>query len=345
LPSISVIIPTYNRAHLVGETIDCILRQTRPPEEIIVVDDGSTDDTCTEIERFGARVTLLRQENLGPGAARNRGLSQATGTFIQFFDSDDLATLNLLEAKLRAVNAMGVDLAYGPWLPVQIDGANCFHDGVVRQTAAVGDPALSAFLRGWVLFLPNCLIRRETILRFGGYPTVARTAEDLMLLFDMLAGGVRMAFAPEPLVLVRQHPNNQISASPEGAAARARDYLWFACSVRDRLNREALAVTWADRLCWYITYLESAEGLAVFDRAAGEAQSIGAAPVSRLQRQFGYAVRRFRQLNAGLRARLTGSRLPSFYRTAPLSEYHKAGIRQLGYVPINNRDINGSETL
>jgi hypothetical protein len=347
--TISVIIPTYNRARLLGDTLECMLRQTLPPQEIIVVDDGSTDDTCTEVERFGTRVTLVRQANLGPGAARNTGLSRAKGTFVQFFDSDDLATLDLLEAKLKAISATGADLAYGPWLPVRIEGTNCLHDGVARQTAAVGDRPLSALLRGWVLFLPNCLIRRETILRFGGYPTEARTAEDLMLLFDLLAGGVRMAFAPEPIVLVRQHPHSQISASPEGAAARAWDYLRFATAVRDRLSKGSLPVTWLDRFWWRVTCIESAERLAAFDFTGNATQNRLAMPASGLERRLVYALSRLRQLTAGLRARATGSRLPGFFRTGPITANQEAAIRQLRYVPVYTHDMNviadGPKTL
>jgi cellulose synthase/poly-beta-1,6-N-acetylglucosamine synthase-like glycosyltransferase len=326
-----------------------MLRQKVPPQEIIVVDDGSTDETCAEVARFGTRVTLLRQQNLGPGAARNKGLSRANGTFVQFFDSDDLATLDVLDAKLKAIRATSADLAYGSWLPVRIEGNRCLHDGVVRQTAAVGDRPLSALLRGWVLFLPNCLIRRETILRFGGYPTEVMTAEDLLLLFNLLAGGVRMVFTPESLLLVRQHPHGQISASPEGAAARARDYLRFATAVRDRLNQESLPVTWLDRLWWRATCIESAERLAAFDVAADATKNRSIVQTSILERRLFFAVSRLRQLKAGLRARATGSRLSSFFRTGPIIANHEGGIRGLGYVPVYTRDMDaiadGSEIL
>ena len=84
MTSLSVIIPNYNRAALIGETLDNVFAQTRPPDEVIVVDDGSTDDSVAVIERYGARITLIRQANAGPGAARNRGLAAARGELIQF---------------------------------------------------------------------------------------------------------------------------------------------------------------------------------------------------------------------------------------------------------------------
>ena len=140
---ISVIIPAYNRASLIGETLRSLLNQTVPAKEIIVVDDGSTDGTAEKtLEAFenwkletgswknddGEQVSanstssiqhptfkILRQANAGPGAARNRGLAEATGEFIHFFDSDDIAAPNKHEVQLRALLETGADIAYGPW--------------------------------------------------------------------------------------------------------------------------------------------------------------------------------------------------------------------------------------
>ena len=136
---ISVIIPAYNRAGLIGETLRSLLNQTIPANEIIVVDDGSTDGTVEAAERefsvfreqFSAlqkpfsvfsvpsvvkpSLRVIRQQNAGPGAARNRGLAEATGEFIHFFDSDDIAAPNKHEVQLRALLETGADIAYGPW--------------------------------------------------------------------------------------------------------------------------------------------------------------------------------------------------------------------------------------
>lgn len=87
---VSVIIPTYNRARLVAEAIESVLRQTRPPREIIVVDDGSTDDTKQVLASFGNRILAIHQDNKGVGGARNRALEVAQGRYLAFLDSDDL---------------------------------------------------------------------------------------------------------------------------------------------------------------------------------------------------------------------------------------------------------------
>lgn len=98
---VSVIIPTYNRATLIGETIDAILGQTVPPAEVIVVDDGSTDDTAATIARYGSAVRYHGIENSGPGVARNVGVSLARSPWIAFCDSDDIWLPVKQERQLR----------------------------------------------------------------------------------------------------------------------------------------------------------------------------------------------------------------------------------------------------
>ena len=141
---ISVIIPAYNRASLIGETLRSLLNQTMPAKEIIVVDDGSQDGTAEKtLEAFenwkletgklkkddgkpfsgdsnsndqNPTLKILRQQNSGPGSARNRGLAESTGEFIHFFDSDDIAAPNKHEVQLHALFEFGADIAYGPWV-------------------------------------------------------------------------------------------------------------------------------------------------------------------------------------------------------------------------------------
>lgn len=87
--SLSVIIPVYNRAGCIARALDSVLAQTRPADEIIVVDDGSNDQTVQILERYLPRIKVIRQENRGVSAARNTGIRAAGGAWIAFLDSDD----------------------------------------------------------------------------------------------------------------------------------------------------------------------------------------------------------------------------------------------------------------
>ena len=101
-PRVSVIIPAYNSGPLVEEAIGSALAQTRPPAEVVVIDDGSTDDTAERLARFGPPVRVIRQANGGVSAARNRGLAAATGAFVAFLDADDVWHPDKLRRQLEA---------------------------------------------------------------------------------------------------------------------------------------------------------------------------------------------------------------------------------------------------
>ncbi|MEJ2283153.1 MAG: glycosyltransferase family A protein, partial [Desulfobacterales bacterium] len=116
-PLVSVIIPTFNRGWIIQEAIDSVLAQDFTDFELILVDDGSTDDTGQILEAYGRDLTVYRQSNRGVSAARNRGIAAATGRLIAFLDSDDL------------------------WLPrklsSQVDFFNSNPDAVINQTEEI----------------------------------------------------------------------------------------------------------------------------------------------------------------------------------------------------------------
>jgi glycosyltransferase involved in cell wall biosynthesis len=99
-PKVSVIIPTYNREKFIGRAIESVLAQTYKNFEIVVVDDGSTDNTRKALEPFDGKIKYIYQENGGSSSARNRGLQESTGEYIAFLDSDDTWTPNKLAVQL-----------------------------------------------------------------------------------------------------------------------------------------------------------------------------------------------------------------------------------------------------
>ncbi|MEX0585106.1 MAG: glycosyltransferase family 2 protein, partial [Pirellulales bacterium] len=88
-PAVSVVIPAYNAEECVARAIESVLAQTRPVQEVIVVDDGSRDRTAAVAARFGASIRILRQPNGGPAAARNHGVRESRSAWIAFLDADD----------------------------------------------------------------------------------------------------------------------------------------------------------------------------------------------------------------------------------------------------------------
>ncbi|MBR2469123.1 MAG: glycosyltransferase family 2 protein [Fibrobacter sp.] len=110
---ISVVIPSYNRAPLLKRAMESVLNQSYSDIELIVVDDGSTDDTAQVVGKFkDSRVRYVYQKNSGACVARNRGVDEATGDYIAFHDSDDLWHSNKLELQLEALTKQGADVLF-----------------------------------------------------------------------------------------------------------------------------------------------------------------------------------------------------------------------------------------
>ena len=223
---ISVIIPNYNRASLIGETIENMLGQSVAPHEIIVVDDGSTDNSREVISSFGSRVRLIEQTNQGPGAARNAGFAASTGEFIQFMDSDDLASRNKLAVQLAALQQADGDFAYCPWVRTEILGKKLKISSPVMQ----GDPLpawrsmLEWQMGPWCLVFQNCLFRRGVLLKAGQFHTDLMGTEDSEYLVRILLCGASPVFTGDCLVFYRAHPQGQLTGSGVCVRRQADDW-------------------------------------------------------------------------------------------------------------------------
>src|SRR3569833_710058 len=166
---ISTVIPAYNRADLIGETLRTIVSQSCPPIEVIVVVVGSSVGLAEVVESFGGPVKLVRQANAGAGAARNAGFALARGDAIHFMDSDDLSSLNTYEVQGRALE-QGAEMAYGPWLRTRVDGNTLTPDPAALQQAPVrpGTPIDQLVLSGrWVTVFQPCLFCRDLVVCAG----------------------------------------------------------------------------------------------------------------------------------------------------------------------------------
>jgi glycosyltransferase involved in cell wall biosynthesis len=228
--NVSVIIPNFNREQLIAPTIENLLRQTLPPSEIIVVDDGSTDRSVEVIRSFGDKIKLIQQANQGPGAARNAGLRIATGDYIQFQDSDDLYSLNKLEAQSHLLEQTGADIAFSPWVKVRIEGQSVqFENHVLQQKMPSDNVSLACWwMRGWSTVFQTLLFRHSFLKKVGFYRTDLMYGEDGEFLFRALTEGPRLAFSAEALTLYRLHELNKLTQD-QGSPQSRRVIDWARC--------------------------------------------------------------------------------------------------------------------
>jgi Glycosyl transferase family 2 len=202
MPRISVILPTYNRAHLVTEAIESVLKQTFTDFELIVVDDGSTDDTEEVVHAFtDPRLRYLKQLNGGASAARNTGVQTATGEFIAFLDSDDLFLPEKLSLQMAKVDDNPkVGLVYGKYL------SSIGSEGSLK-IAGVCYPQLELrrLLLGPVFHWSTVLVRRLLLEEVGKFEETFG-GEDWELTLRLALAGCQMICVPEPVSIVRRQP-------------------------------------------------------------------------------------------------------------------------------------------
>lgn len=209
MSSISVIIPTFNRRTLIGQTLESVLRQTHKPAEVIVVDDHSTDGTFDYVKQNFPGVILIKNSGKGPGAARNRGVSIATGSYIKFFDSDDVLTLNSLEVQLKTLQAEKKEFVYSPYFRARQEGGS-WHplDNIVMHYYPFSrSRALSHFMitDGLFIAIPGMLFTRKVIEEAGPWREDATAYEDFDYLFRLSMIEPRPAHTNECAFVYRIH--------------------------------------------------------------------------------------------------------------------------------------------
>ncbi len=199
---VTVVVPAFNAGPYLEVTLQSLQQQTRAPERVIVVDDGSTDDTAAIAGRFD--VTVLRQERqAGPGAARNRGIAAATTEFVAFLDADDWYAPDKLERSVAMLDKLGAQcLATDAWV-VRNDRI----EGRKNQRRNVPSVLTTErLLRGNPVVCSSVVARRDAVRRAGGFdehPDLVATEDfDLWL---RLAEHEPIAYHSQPLTFYRLH--------------------------------------------------------------------------------------------------------------------------------------------
>jgi glycosyltransferase involved in cell wall biosynthesis len=204
-PSFSAVVAAYQAAPFIGDAIESLLAQTLLPVEVIVCDDGSTDDLQEALAPYAARIVLLRQENRGPAAARNTAARAASGDFLAVLDADDVYFPERLEA-LAELSANRPDLDI-----LTTDCRIVFEGRIVRNCYGsdyrfAADDQRRAILEENFVGPGHMAVRRERFLAVGGFDESFRQAEDWDCWIRMILSGSRVGLVDEPLAEYRIRP-------------------------------------------------------------------------------------------------------------------------------------------
>lgn len=202
---VTALIPTYNSERYIRETVESVLAQTYPVHEVIVVDDGSTDQTQQVLASYGDRIRYIRQTNAGPPTARNTGLVHATGDVIALLDSDDLWVPTKTERQVEY-------LQRHPSCGLVYTDMKTFDDrGIIEESVKISRnlnlPSGHIFQEMFAetLFQTSAvLVRKSCLDQVGGFDTSLRMGDDYEL-FLRVARHFELGYIDEPLVLYRQH--------------------------------------------------------------------------------------------------------------------------------------------
>lgn len=230
LPAYDVVIPCFNRARAVADAVDSILAQRHRPRRLIVVDDGSSDDTARVLldleQREPMVCAVILPRNAGASAARNAGLALAREDWIAFLDSDDVWVPHAADALLGAASGDEADIYVGAfrraWPNGEIDPPECGWDGsdirtALRATGAIGP--------SWTL------IRRMTARRVDGFDPSFHNCNDWDFFARAAAAGARFERIEATIALYRYDDRGRLShdhAISATNALRVQAHPWFA---------------------------------------------------------------------------------------------------------------------
>jgi glycosyltransferase involved in cell wall biosynthesis len=197
---ISCIVPVYNGELYLADALDSILAQTYRPVEIIVVDDGSTDETSTVIRRYGERIRSIYQDNAGPAKARNKGIRESSGDLVAFLDADDLWHPEKLErqsARFRARSELDLCITHVQnfWMPE-----------LAQEKARLQNHRFAQPVPGYAM--QALLARRNVFDRVGWFDETLRAVDDTDWFLRGFEAGVVLEMLPEVLVQRRLHDKN-----------------------------------------------------------------------------------------------------------------------------------------
>lgn len=232
-PLVSIIIPTYNRAHLIGETLDSVLAQTYQNWECIVVDDGSTDDTDAVMQKYCDKDSRFKyfhrpDEHLpGGNGARNFGFKMSQGEYVNWFDSDDLMHKNKLQIQIELLIKTGKNFCVCQTMVFENNIDNTL--GLRKKYIFSKDP-LNDFILGKVFWLTQApLIKSNFVITYKlKFDESLRKGQEFDFFIKLLVVDSNYCYTETPLVYLRKH-ENRISNSEKFDALKTKSIFFISC--------------------------------------------------------------------------------------------------------------------
>jgi glycosyltransferase involved in cell wall biosynthesis len=255
--SICAIIPTYNRSAMLKECLDSILAQSRPPDEIIVVNDGSTDDTESAVKAYGTRVTLINKANGGKSSALNIALAQSKSDYIWICDDDDIAAPDGVEHLAAALDADGtVGFAFGTFRTFHDDDSGRSYSEPIRWGYDEEPNINIRFLEGIFTLQYALLVRRSLYMETGRFREDLLRSQDHDMMIR-LSRNAKAAYVPKIIFFLRMHDGVRgSSAGPFSDKTVSEKGMLYGQKIFSQVRKEfrleeftpTFALQWGDRL-------------------------------------------------------------------------------------------------
>ncbi len=188
-----------------GEAVESALLQSYPKVEIVVVDDGSTDGSQQVVSRFSGRIRIVKQDNQGGGAARNRGIREAAGSWIQLLDADDLLDRDKIARQLSLASKYPNDIVYCDYRRVSSDGRV---DESLSSPRVDEDDAVVFILKHYGITTSTPIHSRERLLRVDGFREALPCSQERDLHLRLACAGHGFRFLAEKLITIRKTPGS-----------------------------------------------------------------------------------------------------------------------------------------
>lgn len=267
MTTVSIIIPVYNAANSIGNCIDSVLQQNFSDYELILVDDGSSDNTPEILARYkqaDARIVVIRQENAGPSAARNTGLARARGRYIQFYDSDDLVLPGALASAVARAESSNSSVVVSGWsINLQTErGAILNYRSLIPDDADITDTIRLFVLtslgeNGMLYNLWNKLFRADIIRKHSIlFREDLRFGEDLLFSLAVFSHATTISLLPQVTYCYTENSGTSVfstsSLVPEYRQENDKALVRFG-STPPASTKEYDALQWV-RWRWLMSY-------------------------------------------------------------------------------------------